>query len=201
MPEVVFAIPGDLASATGGYAYDRQLLTHLPRSGIEISHLPLAGSFPHPTEDDIARTVEAVTAASANSIVLFDGLAFSALPARAIRRIARPIVAIVHHPLSYEAGLSEPRRRELHVSEREALALAAGVVVSSATTASVLAADFGVPAERITVAVPGTARVARARSSGIVPSILSVGAVSPRKGYDILVDALARIAEIGRAHV
>ena len=46
MVEVAFAIPGDLASATGGYAYARRLLELLPGQGISVRHVTLPASFP-----------------------------------------------------------------------------------------------------------------------------------------------------------
>jgi glycosyltransferase involved in cell wall biosynthesis len=53
-----------------------------------------------------------------------------------------------------------------------------------------------VPAERITVARPGNdpARFAKGSRDGIV-RLLSVGAVVPRKGFDVLIAALARVTD------
>jgi glycosyltransferase involved in cell wall biosynthesis len=48
----------------------------------------------------------------------------------------------------------------------------------------------------ITVAEPGTEPAPRARGSNGAPRLLSVGAVSPRKGFRILVEALSAIAEL-----
>jgi glycosyltransferase involved in cell wall biosynthesis len=58
-------------------------------------------------------------------------------------------------------------------------------------TARTLAADFGVPADRIAVAMPGTDPAVRAAGSadGTV-ALVAVGSVVPRKGYDVLVCAL-----------
>ena len=53
------------------------------------------------------------------------------------------------------------------------------------------------PAERITVAPPGTDRVAQIerRHSGPV-ALLAVGSIVPRKGYDVLVEALAGMRDL-----
>jgi glycosyltransferase involved in cell wall biosynthesis len=71
------------------------------------------------------------------------------------------------------------------------------VIVTSATTARLLAADYAVPLARITVAVPGVERGTRAaRNDGDIVSLLAVGALVPRKGYDVLLTALAGIADL-----
>ena len=91
--------------------------------------------------------------------VVVDGLALGALP-EAAEKIARraPLVALVHHPLALEAGLSPADAHKLFESERKALAAARSVIVTSRATAKRLNADYDVPPERITVAPPGTDR-------------------------------------------
>jgi glycosyltransferase involved in cell wall biosynthesis len=195
VPDAIFAIPGDIESPTGGYTYDRHVLALLPGQGVHVRHLPLPGSFPHPSADDIAATVHALADVPTGVALLFDGLAYSALPADILRNIRQPVVAIVHHPLSFEPGLADDQRRALYASERAALSFAKAIVVSSRTTRMALADDFGVPSDRITIAEPGTIRAPRARGSGGDPSILTVGSISPRKGYDVLIEALHRVSD------
>jgi len=57
--------------------------------------------------------------------------------------------------------------------------------------------DYGVPAEHITVVRPGNDPVAPAVGSrdGVV-RLLAVGSVVPRKGYDVLIAALATLADL-----
>lgn len=195
MADVVLAIPDDIAAKTGGYAYDRHLLALLPKHGLNVRHVRLPDSFPFPSAADLAATAQALAATPRDSAILFDGLAYGALPADLIRGIARPIAAIVHHPLAYESGLSDTQRRAFLDGERRALALADAVVVSSPTTLGVLAAEFGVDEKRIAIAEPGTERAQRARGSSGIPSLLAVGAVSVRKGYGVLIEALAGIRD------
>ncbi len=42
------AVPGDLSAPTGGYAYAREILAHLPAHGVAATHLALPGGFPAP---------------------------------------------------------------------------------------------------------------------------------------------------------
>ena len=195
MLEVVFAVPGDLAARTGGYAYARQMLARLPEQGLAIQHVALPASFPHPIETDLAETDRLLRATPKQAILLVDGLAFGAMPSDIVKGLGRRIVALVHHPLALETGLRTDRHAELFRSEKAALAEAKRVIVTSPATARLLAGDYGVPGSRITVAEPGTAPAPRAGGTGSPVRLLAVGAVSPRKGYDVLVAALADLKE------
>jgi glycosyltransferase involved in cell wall biosynthesis len=132
----------------------------------------------------------------ANAVLLIDGLAYGAMPPDIIRRLKAPIVALVHHPLCLEAGLAPARRDELRELEQSALAMARHIVVTSPTTAQTLIDDFSVPADKIMVAVPGTDAAPRAKGTGKPLQLLSVGSVVPRKAFDVLVHALAPLAEL-----
>ena len=84
----------------------------------------------------------------------------------------------------------------LRESERKALSFTHAVIVNSRTTADALA-GYGVPAERITVARPGTDRVSVAPRHHDGPvAVLTVGSLVPRKGYDVLIEALAGLIDL-----
>jgi glycosyltransferase involved in cell wall biosynthesis len=191
----VFAIPGNIDLPTGGYIYDRRVLGLLPRLGVTVRHLALPGSFPAPTAADLAETERLLAALPAEGAVMIDGLAYGAMPAELVARVRAAIVALVHHPLCLEAGLPPARQRQLKALETAALALARKVVTTSPTTARTLVADFGVPAHKITVAEPGTDPATRATGTGSPVQLLAVGAVVPRKAYDLLVRALSPLAD------
>jgi glycosyltransferase involved in cell wall biosynthesis len=205
VPAVVFAIPGDINLPTGGYTYDRRVLALLPRAGVPARHLPLPDGFPSPSRDDLAATARAFCGLPPDAVLLIDGLAYGAMPPEIVSQAPGPIVALVHHPLCLETGLPTERQAALKASETAALALARGIVVTSATTARALTAEFGIPAERITVAEPGTDPAPRAlRYAGRAPlaarptrpELLAAGSVVPRKGYDILLRALAQLGHL-----
>jgi glycosyltransferase involved in cell wall biosynthesis len=194
--EVAFAIPGDMASPTGGYAYARRLLELLPEWGVKARVTKLPGSFPHPTAADLDTTARVLSDIPEHAVLLADGLAYGALPPGLVAAIRNPIVALVHHPLGLESGPEPCRKAELLASEAAALAAAQRVIATSGATARCLAAEFGVRAERIAVAEPGVEPVARARGAGDPVQLLAVGAASPRKAYDVLVTALSGIAQL-----
>ena len=198
--ELRFAIPGDLATLTGGYVYDRRLSEELRRLGWRVDILSLAASFPAPREADLAQAAASLAGLADGSLVLLDGLAFGALPALAEAEVLRlRLVALVHHPLALEPELPPARRAALRESERRALAAARAVIVTSETTAASLIRDYGVARDRLLVARPGTDAAPPARGSaqvGTAPHLLSIGSLVPRKGHDVLIAALTEVADL-----
>jgi glycosyltransferase involved in cell wall biosynthesis len=191
-----FAVPGHLDTPTGGYAYDKRIIAELERVGWQIALIDLGEGFPWPSAAARSKARLRLLQAPAGWPIVVDGLALGVLPDVAAE-LVNPLLALVHHPLALEWGLSTERADLLRHSERRSLACARGVIVTSRSTAWILASDYGVPMQRITVARPGNDRVTRARGSlGGVPHLLSVGAVVPRKGFDVLVGALARLADL-----
>jgi glycosyltransferase involved in cell wall biosynthesis len=188
---IAFAIPGDIDLPTGGYVYDRRVMAEWVSAGRTVDHLPLPGSFPAPSSTDLAETARLFAQVPADHVLLVDGLAFGACPPEVIGAAHAPIVALVHHPLALETGLSAERARGLHAMEQIALSHVCGVVVTSPATATILATDYGVPADRIAVAVPGNDPVPRAMRVDEPPGLLAVGSVVPRKAYPLLIEALA----------
>ena len=195
---VTFAVPGDLATPTGGYAYDRRMIAELQTLGWQIDAIDIGDCFPHPSDAQraVARYVLGTT--SQNAPLVIDGLAFGVIPDIAAELAkTHTIVALVHHPLALETGVSIEEAAALKMSEREALTHASKVVVTSASTAHILLADYGVPKDKITVAEPGHDAVPQATGSnyGIV-RLFTVGSIVPRKGYDVLVATLAQLTDL-----
>lgn len=194
---VAFAVPGDLATPTGGFAYDRRVIAELRTLGWQVDVIDLGDSFPRPRSAERATARNRLAAVTADTLVI-DGLALGVLPDEAaeISRL-RPLIALVHHPLALETGLTPAEAAALRDSERSALAAARHVIVTSAATADILTADYGVASARITVAPPGSDPAPWAMgSSDDRVNLLSVGAIVPRKAYDVLVAALASLADL-----
>jgi glycosyltransferase involved in cell wall biosynthesis len=198
MKQVVFAVPGDLATATGGYVYDRRIISELPKHGWQVDVLDIGAGFPRASVAERATAHLQLAAVSVGRVLVIDGLAFGAMPAtaEALHRSHR-LVALVHHPLALETGLQEREASEFKASERLALSFAHRVVTTSATTARLLVHTFAVPEPRISVVVPGNDRVAVPRGpTGKIVNLLAVGSIVPRKGYDLLIAALGHIPDL-----
>lgn len=199
---LVLLVPGDLATRTGGYAYDRAVVDGLRRRGWDVAVCALAGTYPQPDAAARAEARQRLAALPDGTCVLADGLAFGALDAEAEAEAARlRFVALVHHPLALETGLPPAAQASLRASERRALQTARAVVVTSEATVAALG-PYGVPADRITVARPGTARAAVARGTrdrvGAAPDVpaalVCVATLTPRKGHARLIDALGHLS-------
>jgi glycosyltransferase involved in cell wall biosynthesis len=193
---VSFAIPGDIGTPTGGYAYDRRVMEMLPRFGVEVAHLALPGGFPFPAAAELEETARLLASVPADSVLLIDGLALGALPEACLAPVAAPIVAMHHHPLGLETGLDAQTSGRLLNSERAALTYARHIIVTSPTTADTLRELGFAPPPPVTVALPGTEAAPRAEGGSGCAEILSVGSVVPRKGHDILVEALAELTHL-----
>lgn len=198
MKRVVFAVPGDLATATGGYVYDRRIVAELPKSGWEVEVLDIGASFPRASVAERATAHLQLAALPTGRLIVVDGLAFGVMPDSAeVLCRSHKLVALVHHPLAFETGLQDWEASKFRASERLALSFVHRVITTSATTARLLAHTFAVPAENMSVVVPGNDRVPLPqRPIGHVVNLLAVGSIVPRKGYDLLVAALGQIPDL-----
>src|SRR5262249_46388797 len=133
---VAFAVPGDPAPPPGGYTYDRRIIAELPDLGWRVDVLNIGEGFPRPTRETRASAAVRLAAVPEGRPIVIDGLAFGVLPdeAEALRQ-RHALVALVHHPLALETGLSQGASEALRQSERAALATTRHVIASSPTTA------------------------------------------------------------------
>ena len=131
-----------------------------------------------------------VTAPVPGRINVIDGLALPHLPLEAIDGA----VGLIHHPT---ALATDETKAEIRAAELERLPRLRRVVATSAAVAQRLREGFGVAPERLVVIPPGVAPAQRSTGSGGPGcAILSVGALVPRKGHAVLLQALARLFDL-----
>src|SRR6187455_2475333 len=117
MKQVVFAVPGDLSTPTGGYVYDRRIVAELPKSGWQVDVLDIGTSFPRASDAALAAAHAQLAALPAGRLIVVDGLAFGVMAdsAQALHR-SHKLVALVHHPLALETGLGESEADKFRTS-------------------------------------------------------------------------------------
>ena len=194
---LAFGVPGDLATPTGGYGYDRRIIRELRRLGWQVDVVDVGDGFPFPSVAQRTTALTILSAVPAGCPTVLDGLAFGALPEAGALRSRAPLIALVHQPLALDPGLNTAQADTFRETERAALAAAARVVVTSEATARIMVADYDVSSQRISVVRPGNDPVPPAPGSndGVV-RLLSVGSVVPGKGYDLLIAAVATLADM-----
>ncbi|MFW5824395.1 MAG: glycosyl transferase family 1, partial [Marinobacter sp.] len=112
-------VPGDPGQLTGGYGYVREAVSGLQRLGQQVILQGLPGCFPK--VDDVARQSldSALASAPDGATVVVDGLALGGCPEAAEAHGRRlHLIALVHHPLADETGLSDPDREHFLATER-----------------------------------------------------------------------------------
>ena len=180
----------DPARPSGGNAYDRRVCRGLAALGWAVHEHPVAGAWPRPGASGHAALARAVERIPDGAVVLLDGLIASAAPealvpqARRLRQVVLVHMPLGHRPPDDEAGAVRAR-------EREVLAAAAAVVTTSAWTRRRLGELYALPADRVHVAEPGVDAAGLAPGTAAGDALLCVAAVTPDKGHDVLLDALA----------
>ncbi|HEV2258515.1 MAG TPA: glycosyltransferase family 4 protein [Streptosporangiaceae bacterium] len=169
---------------TGGNIYDRRVCAGLAEAGWEVLVATVAGAWPLPgpgARADLARVVSAIPN---GETVLIDGLIASPTAARLLPHTGRTrMTVLLHMPL---AGAER--------SEGVVLRAAAGVVVTSEWTRRQVLTRYAIPACRVHVARPGVDRVA-APARPVRGHLICVGVLGRHKGQDLLVEALAGLAD------
>lgn len=199
-PPVHFLVPGDPQTPTGGFVYDRYAVAGLADAGRLGGVLRIDGPFPAVDAETRARAGAALAALPDGAILVVDGLAFAPL-VEAIRPHADRLVlvALIHHPLGDETGLTAADSARLLDDEVAALAMARRIVTTSRATKRRLT-QLGIFAGKVQVVPPGVDgpldlafRADRAADRPL--RLLTVATLIPRKGQDLLVEALARLAD------
>jgi glycosyltransferase involved in cell wall biosynthesis len=175
-----FIVPAGIDDPTrpsGGNAYDRRARDGLAVAGWTVLMHEVSG--PHAVlADALARIPD-------GSVVLLDGLVASPAPDVLLPQSRRlRLVVLVHMPL----GQDGPDEREA-----AALSAATSVITTSAWARQALLDRYELPGERVHVAEPGVEAAELVPGTATGESLLSVAAVIPGKGHDVLLDALATL--------
>jgi glycosyltransferase involved in cell wall biosynthesis len=185
--EDVFAIlPNDIddpARPSGGNVYDRRICHGLTLAGWTVREHVAEGGWPRPNPGERAGLARLLAGLPDGATVLLDGLVASVVPELLAPEAARlrPVI-LVHMPLD-----NRP--------EFEALAAARTVITTSEWARHHLIERYGLAAGHVHAALPGVDPAPLAPGSAAGTELLCVAAVTAHKGHDVLVEALAKIAD------
>lgn len=197
MHKAVFVVPGSIDTRTGGSIYDRRMVDALRQRGWTVDVSELDASFPFPTPAACDHAAAVLASVTANTVTIIDGLALSVLPDLIEREAPRlRIAALVHLPVAADVGLDPATASRLETAERRALGAVQLVIVTGAATLGMLDKYPGTR-QKTVVVEPGTDRAVleggSGASKGAALRLLAVGTLSPGKGHDTLLQALALV--------
>jgi glycosyltransferase involved in cell wall biosynthesis len=183
----------DPGRPTGGNVYDRRVCAGLAEAGWDVLVTTVAGAWPDPGSDAHADLARIVSAIPDGETVLIDGLIASPAAAQLLPHTGRiRMTVMLHMPLA--TALDTHVDASVKRSEQAVLRAATGVVVTSEWTRRQVLALYEIPADRVHVARPGADRVT-AQARPVRGHLICVGVLSRHKGQDLLVQALADLAE------
>ncbi len=181
MSAVHFIVPAgidDPARPSGGNAYDRRIADGLAATGWTVDIREVPGSWPSPDQQSLGALAAALRGIPDGALVLLDGLVASPAPEALTPEAERlRLVVLVHMPLG-------------HAREGAVLRAASSVVTTSAWARRTLLELYSLPGDRVHVAEPGVEPAELAPGTETAGALLSVAAVIPGKGHDVLLDAL-----------
>ncbi|QFU86966.1 glycosyltransferase family 4 protein [Amycolatopsis sp. YIM 10] len=189
MTELHVVLPGDVDDPrvpSGGNTYDRRVCDGLRALGWQVRESAIDGSWPEPDDNACDRLAALLTGLPAGALVLLDGLVAAGVPEIITAHASRlRLVVLVHLPLRVEhPGLDRLERTTLHE--------ASAVIATSDWAAGQLVEHHGL--EHVHAVPPGTDSAPIASGTDGVRQLLCPAAVTPRKGQDLLVEALSEVS-------
>jgi len=185
----------DPARPSGGNTYDRRICRGLAELGWLVHERAVPGSWPWPDAAARASLEKVIAAIPDDAVVLLDGLIASTVPEVLVPAADRlRLVVIMHMPL----GRPPPGDEAVDTStpERAVLSRAAAIITTSPWTRRWLLERYALPAGQVHVAEPGTDAADLAPGTPTGGELLCVAALTPNKGYDLLLAALAAVADL-----
>ncbi|GIE32493.1 glycosyl transferase [Actinoplanes italicus] len=161
-----------------------------PALAFDVREHLLGGDWPRPAEPDRRAMATLLSTLPDDALVLLDGLIACGVPELLEPHSTRLRLAVlVHLPLSDETGLTGHEATELRALESRALHLATTVIATSTPAARRVEDLHGLSG--VHAIPPGVDRAPRATPSADGGRLLNVASLTPRKGQDILLAALA----------
>ncbi len=161
----------DAKRPSGGNVYDRRLCRELRAAGCDVREHRVAG------QRDLGLLLAGLPD---RATVLVDGLIGATAGAMVAQAARLRLVLLLH----------------MAVAERDVLRAVDAVVTTSRWARRWVIDRHDLDPERVHVAVPGADVGPQVSGSAAGSNLLCVGPVTPDKGYDVLLDALAELSDL-----
>ncbi|TDO68565.1 glycosyl transferase family 4 [Kribbella sp. VKM Ac-2571] len=187
MTEVHVLVPDgidDPCRPSGGNVYDRRVCDGLVALGWSVHEYAVAGQWPLPDAQARLAVGAALALVPDDEVVLIDGLVASVVP-----EVLKPeadrlrLVVLLHMPRD-------------EACEVAALSAASAIVATSNWTRRWLLDHYTLPEDRVYVVQPGVDMADLASGSLSGGRLLCVGSITPAKGHDLVLEALATVDDL-----
>ena len=194
MRPIRLLVPANVRHNSGGNTYNARLVDGLRALGADIDVVTVEGEWPAASDRERRRLGSLLGAPEpetgpSSAVAVVDGLVAVGAPDELehAARAGRDAWVLAHMPVPEAAGPGALER------EGRALRAASGVICTSTSAADTAAARHDL--QHIRIALPGTDPAPEAQGSD-PPHLITVAALLPNKDQLLVVDALARIADL-----
>jgi len=183
----------DPGRQSGGNTYDRRICRGLASMGWSVQERAVAGRWPCPDASSRAGLTDVLSEVPDGNVVLIDGLIASTVPDVLVPQANRlRLVVLVHMPLGNRLSADDDAGER----EREVLEAAVATVTTSSWTRGWLLDRYALTPGSVHVAEPGVDPADLAAGTTAGGDLLCVAAVTPTKGHDVLLAALATVTDL-----
>ncbi len=179
---IYFIYPGNINAKTGGYIYEKNIISYCRKKNINIHPIALSSNYPFPSKKDLKNFLQILKYIPSKSTVVIDGLALEGMYDIFKKLKDYKVVGLIHHPLSLE--FKGKTAIEFFKLEKKYLNLINNFVVTSSETKSLLINDFKIRRHKISVVEPGILRMKKYKYyKKNKLFFLTCGSIIDRKNY------------------
>jgi len=181
---VSFFVRAPFGAGSGSYAYDHGLVAGLRGLGHTVAIIEAHPGISLADPPD-------------GTPRLIDGPALPTLLERDDKALGQPLFGLIHHSTMPAPDADEAARHALRAAAERHFGRFVRLVATGEPTVEWLVNECRVSRDRVALVVPGTDDAPRCPGSdGPGCRILSIGALIPRKGHDLLMRALVRLFDL-----
>lgn len=183
----------DPAGPSGGNGYDRRICHGLAAIGWSVHERSVPGAWPSPNAAARSALAGVLAGIPDGALAMVDGLIASTVPDVLAPEAGRVrLVVLLHMPL----GDGRVVGHDARVREYAALHAASAIVTPSAWCRSWLLERYPLRPGDVHVAEPGVEAAELAPGTAVGGELLCVASVTADKGHDVLLAALAQVADL-----